>query len=95
MILWRLGSAPNAMLGFDRESLCEEVQGLLTTSLTGHEWLACIGLAALLPLVIETGKWKRRRTLADGANPTPRPVVAPGLGPSGSSETKPSSSDVA
>jgi P-type Ca2+ transporter type 2C len=37
-------------------------KGLLTTSLTGHEWLACFGLAALLPLVIETGKWQRRRT---------------------------------
>jgi P-type Ca2+ transporter type 2C len=36
-------------------------KGLLTTSLTGKEWLACIGLAALLPLVIETGKWFRRR----------------------------------
>jgi P-type Ca2+ transporter type 2C len=36
-------------------------QGLLTTSLTGKEWLACFGLAALLPLVIETGKWIRRR----------------------------------
>ena len=36
-------------------------KGLLTTSLTGKEWLACIGLAALLPLVVETGKWIRRR----------------------------------
>jgi Ca2+-transporting ATPase len=36
-------------------------RGLLTTSLTGKEWLACFGLAALLPLVIETGKWIRRR----------------------------------
>jgi len=31
--------------------------GLLTTSLTGLQWLASIGLAALLPLVIETSKW--------------------------------------
>jgi Ca2+-transporting ATPase len=37
-------------------------KGMLTTSLTGHEWLACFGLAALLPVVIETGKWQRRRT---------------------------------
>jgi Ca2+-transporting ATPase len=36
-------------------------KGLLTTSLTGREWLACFGLAALLPLVVETGKWIRRR----------------------------------
>jgi Ca2+-transporting ATPase len=36
-------------------------KGLLTTSLTGHEWLACFGLAALLPTVVEAGKWYRRR----------------------------------
>lgn len=36
-------------------------QGLLTTPLTGREWLACIGLAALLPLTIEIAKWTRRR----------------------------------
>ncbi len=44
-------------------------KGLLTTSLTGKEWLACFGLAALLPLVIETGKWLRRRRA-----PKPGPV---------------------
>ena len=31
-------------------------KGLLTTSLTGTQWLACFGLAALLPLVIEIGQ---------------------------------------
>jgi P-type Ca2+ transporter type 2C len=36
-------------------------RGLLTTSLTGKEWLACFGLAALLPIVVESGKWIRRR----------------------------------
>ena len=35
--------------------------GLLTTELTGKEWLACFGLAVLLPVVIETGKLIRRR----------------------------------
>ena len=35
--------------------------GLLTTSLTGMQWLECIGLALLLPLVIEVAKWIRRR----------------------------------
>ena len=35
--------------------------GLLTTSLTGLQWLECVGLALLLPLVIEVGKWIRRR----------------------------------
>ena len=36
-------------------------RSLLTTSLTSREWLACLGLAALLPIVVETGKWIRRR----------------------------------
>jgi Ca2+-transporting ATPase len=35
--------------------------GLLTQSLTGPEWLAAIGLALALPLVIEGSKWIRRR----------------------------------
>ena len=30
--------------------------GLLTTSLTGLQWLECVGLALLLPIVIEVGK---------------------------------------
>jgi P-type Ca2+ transporter type 2C len=34
---------------------------LLTTSLTGLQWLAVIGLALLLPVTIETSKWVRRR----------------------------------
>ena len=39
-------------------------RGLLTVSLTGKQWLACLGLAALLPIVAETGKWIRRRRAA-------------------------------
>ena len=35
--------------------------GLLTTSLTGMQWLACVGLALALPVVVEVGKWIRRR----------------------------------
>ena len=35
--------------------------GLPTTSLTGPQWLAAIGLALALPVVIEAGKWIRRR----------------------------------
>ncbi len=35
--------------------------GMLTASLTGPQWLACIGLALLLPLVIEANKWIGRR----------------------------------
>jgi Ca2+-transporting ATPase len=40
-------------------------RSLLTTSLTSREWLACLGLAALLPLVIEGSKWFRRRQPPD------------------------------
>ena len=44
-------------------------RGLLTTSLTGREWLACLALAALLPLTIEASKWLRRR------DAPPRPPI--------------------
>jgi Ca2+-transporting ATPase len=53
-------------------------KGLLTTSLTGHEWLACFGLAALLPLVIETSKFLRRRATPEAALLDARRAVAPG-----------------
>jgi Ca2+-transporting ATPase len=36
-------------------------KALLTVSLTGGQWLAAIGLALLLPIVIEVSKWTRRR----------------------------------
>jgi Ca2+-transporting ATPase len=53
-------------------------KGLLTTSLTGHEWLACFGLAALLPVVVEGGKLLRRRRLpAPAASLDVREAVAP------------------
>lgn len=32
-----------------------------TVSLTGGEWLTCLGLAALVPLAVELEKWIRRR----------------------------------
>jgi Ca2+-transporting ATPase len=35
--------------------------GLLSTSLTGLQWLECLGLALLLPIVIEVSKGVRRR----------------------------------
>ncbi len=38
--------------------------GLLTTSLTGPQWLECVGLALLLPFVIEVSKAVRRRSPA-------------------------------
>jgi P-type Ca2+ transporter type 2C len=36
-------------------------QALLTTTLTPSEWLVCLGLAALLPVVVEISKAIRRR----------------------------------
>ena len=44
---------------------------LMTTPLTGPQWLAVIGLALLLPLVVESGKWIRRRRM-----PRPGPLDA-------------------
>ena len=36
-------------------------EGLLTAPMSGRQWFACIGLALLLPIVIEGRKWIRRR----------------------------------
>jgi Ca2+-transporting ATPase len=35
--------------------------GLRTTALTGGQWLTCIGLALVLPVVVEARKWLLRR----------------------------------
>jgi len=43
-------------------------KGLLTQELTGLQWLACVGLALVLPAVIEGSKWIRRRR-------APKPVA--------------------
>ena len=48
-----------------------------TGPLTGAQWLACIGLAALLPLVVEVGKVVRGRRRATPPAPGPVAVVAP------------------
>jgi len=40
-------------------------KGLLTTQLSGRQWFACVGLAALLPIVIEGRKYLRRRKTPD------------------------------
>jgi Ca2+-transporting ATPase len=51
---------------------------LLTTSLTGSQWLAAIALALALPVVIEGGKWLRRRRRLPAAAPIDAPhAVAP------------------
>jgi P-type Ca2+ transporter type 2C len=36
-------------------------KGLLTTGLTGTQWVEAVALALLLPVVIESSKWVRRR----------------------------------
>ncbi len=52
-------------------------RALLTTSLTGPQWLAVIGLALVLPLVIETSKLVRRRRLPMAAKPDTSHTVSP------------------
>jgi Ca2+-transporting ATPase len=53
-------------------------RGLLTESLTGRQWFACLGLAALLPLVIEGRKWLLRRRAAQAEALDVQRAVAPG-----------------
>ena len=48
-------------------------KGLLTQPLTGLQWLACIGLALVVPIVVEVDKWIRRRQ-----QPAPRRSIPPG-----------------
>jgi Ca2+-transporting ATPase len=57
--------------------------GLLTTSLTGLQWLECVGLALLLPLVVEVSKWIRRRRAPAAAVVDAHQAVTPGRAISG------------
>jgi P-type Ca2+ transporter type 2C len=50
---------------------------LSTTSLSGDQWLASIGLALLLPLTVEVGKWIRRRRMPAPQAPDVAHTVAP------------------
>ncbi len=50
---------------------------LLTVSLTGAQWLATIGLALLLPIVVEVSKWVRRRRIPAPALTDAPHAVAP------------------
>jgi Ca2+-transporting ATPase len=52
-------------------------RGLLTTSLTGLQWLSAIGLALLLPLVVEISKWIRRHRAGVAAVVDAPRAVAP------------------
>ncbi len=55
--------------------------GLLTQSLTGRQWFACLGLAVLLPLTIETSKWIRRRRMPQAEVTDVERTVAPNRSP--------------
>jgi P-type Ca2+ transporter type 2C len=59
--------------------------GLMTTSLSGLEWLASIGLAVTLPVVVEGSKWVRRRRSAPVGTIEPQRAVAPVRAAAGSS----------
>ena len=60
-------------------------RGLLTEPLSGREWLACIGLGLILPIVVEADKSLRRRHLAPASPPDPRIVVDPSRAIAGAS----------
>ena len=51
---------------------------LLTTSLSGLQWLECVGLALALPLVVEVSKWIRRRRAPAAAVVDAQHAVSPG-----------------
>ena len=52
-------------------------RGLLTQPLTGPQWLACIGLALVVPVVVEIDKWVRRRRHRQPAEYAPEVAVNP------------------
>jgi Ca2+-transporting ATPase len=54
--------------------------GMLTLPLTGPQWLEAIGLALVLPVVIEGSKWLRRRRVAQEEIFAIDRAVTPGRG---------------
>jgi Ca2+-transporting ATPase len=52
-------------------------RGLLTQPLSGLQWLACIGLALVVPVVVEIDKWVRRRRHQRPAEYAPEVAVSP------------------
>jgi Ca2+-transporting ATPase len=50
---------------------------LLAQSLTGWQWLACIGLSLVLPVVVEADKWIRRSRHPEHAVYAPAVAVSP------------------
>jgi len=55
-------------------------RGLMTTSLTGPQWRAAVGLALVLPIVVETSKWVRRHRAPKVAAIDVQRAVAPARG---------------
>ena len=52
-------------------------KGLVTTTLTGTQWVQSVALALLLPVVIEASKWvRRRRAVARPLTAVPRTVLS-------------------
>ena len=52
-------------------------RGLLTQSLSGPQWLACLGLSLILPIVVEVDKWMRRRRSQSPLGFAPELAVSP------------------
>ncbi len=52
-------------------------RSLLTQELSGTQWLACIGLALALPVVVEVSKWIRRSRVPGTPAIDPARAVAP------------------
>jgi Ca2+-transporting ATPase len=72
----KLLAIPTALLVLSTE-LDFMQRGLLTQALTGLQWLACLGLALLLPIVVELDKWIRRRSHPAAATLNPVQAVSP------------------
>jgi Ca2+-transporting ATPase len=71
-----IGLFPTGML-FLATQLPSLQAALHTVPLTAGQWLACIALAAVLPVVVELGKVVRRRRQGMPSVPVPQAVVAP------------------
>jgi Ca2+-transporting ATPase len=73
----KLLAIPAALLVLSTE-LAFMQRGLLTQALTGLQWLVCLGLALVLPIVVELDKWiRRRQDLPAPATLSPVEAVSP------------------
>jgi Ca2+-transporting ATPase len=74
-----VGLAPTLLIVL-ATSLPALQRGMLTAPLSGLQWLASIGLALLLPVVIEASKWLRRRGAPAHPPLDPRGALTPSRG---------------